>query len=156
MARFARMMICVAVLAGPEGHRLLPACGQDLDAQFGYQGGWLPLARPLAQRAARLAEAVIASLPRGSGYLGIDLVLGDDPGGADDVVIEVNPRLTTSYVGLRAATSDNLSAAMLELAEGRSACLSFDADEVHFRADGKIEPRRPAATSDENYGLAGH
>ena len=36
-------------------------------------------------------------------------MLGDDPAGADDVVIEINPRLTTSYLGLRRLARDNLA-----------------------------------------------
>jgi predicted ATP-grasp superfamily ATP-dependent carboligase len=40
--------------------------------------------------------------------------LAADPRGSEDALIEVNPRLTTSYVGLRRAVACNLAAAMLE------------------------------------------
>jgi predicted ATP-grasp superfamily ATP-dependent carboligase len=42
-------------------------------------------------------------LPQPLGYLGVDLILGEDGNGAVDCVVEINPRLTTSYVGLQAA-----------------------------------------------------
>jgi predicted ATP-grasp superfamily ATP-dependent carboligase len=65
----------------------------------------------------------VATLPTPLGYLGVDLVLGDDPSGADDRVIEINPRLTTSYVGLRAAALCNLAEAMLLTACAMSGAL---------------------------------
>ena len=57
--------------------------------------------------------------------MGVDLVLGRDPTGAEDFVIEVNPRLTTSYVGLRAAAKTNLAEAMLRVAEGDTTPVEF-------------------------------
>jgi predicted ATP-grasp superfamily ATP-dependent carboligase len=48
------------------------------------------------------------------GYVGIDMVLTD----RDAVVIEVNPRVTTSYVGLRKVLRPNPAALMLEAARG--------------------------------------
>jgi predicted ATP-grasp superfamily ATP-dependent carboligase len=56
------------------------------------------------------------------------------------VVIEINPRLTTSYVGLRAAASPgvNLAAAILAVCEGRTPQLSFEPVELQFDPDGII------------------
>jgi predicted ATP-grasp superfamily ATP-dependent carboligase len=71
------------------------------------------------------------------GYIGVDLVLGADPDGQDDHVIEINPRLTTSYVGLRALSRNNLAAAMLVVAEGREPALSWHDGVVEFSADGR-------------------
>ena len=84
--------------------------------------------------------AAIEALPEPTGYLGIDLVLGPDPGGADDVVIEINPRLTTSYVGLRAAAAEgvNLAAAMLDVRLGRRPWLSFQPVGLQFDPDGRV------------------
>jgi len=89
------------------------------------------------RRAWRLAERVVASLPETQGYIGMDLVLAADPGGSEDALIEVNPRLTTSYVGLRRAVGCNLAAAMLEgLTHGspryrdRQCRVQFDAEGV--------------------------
>ncbi len=62
-----------------------------------------------------------------------------DATGGDDVVIEINPRLTTSYVGLRAATRDNLAAAMLNVAEGRTPELMFAIERLEFTSDGKVQ-----------------
>jgi predicted ATP-grasp superfamily ATP-dependent carboligase len=113
--------VSVATLCGPRGNLSLAPCRQRLsdDGRFTYLGGSTPLPPALADRAAALASRAVATLAGVVGYLGVDLVLGPDQSGADDRVIEINPRLTTSYVGLRAAYDGNLAAAMLDLAEGR-------------------------------------
>ena len=100
----------------------------------------LPLEPALARRANELAARAVAALPNplGLGYVGFDLVLGDAPNGQDDVVIEINPRLTTSYVGLRALARENLAAAMLDAACGRAPRLSFADRQLEFDSDGTI------------------
>ena len=133
----------VAFLLGPGATVAMSPCLQRLsdDGRFEYLGGVVPLAESLARRATRLATAAVRALPPACGYLGVDLVLGDDPGGREDVVIEVNPRLTTSYVGLRAAARTNLAAAMLQVAQGRTIKLSFRTERIEFDADGSIRDR---------------
>lgn len=132
----------VAVLAGPAGHMILPPCRQLLsdDGTFTYLGGSCPLPPCQSMRAEQIANRVIEALPGAQGYLGIDLVLGHEESGADDVVVEVNPRLTTSYVGLRALVRENLAGAWLALVEGVMPELSFRTDPVEFAADGRIGP----------------
>ena len=53
----------------------------------------------------RAAAATLGALPGLRGHVGVDLVVAPDR----CVVIEVNPRLTTSYVGLRRALRANLA-----------------------------------------------
>ncbi|MBI3468297.1 MAG: ATP-grasp domain-containing protein [Planctomycetes bacterium] len=143
--------VSVAAMCGPEGCFTLPPCRQHLsgDGRFEYLGGSLPLAQgvitdgaeSLSQRAERLARTALAALPPPFGYVGLDLVLGPASDGTQDFVIEVNPRLTTSYVGLRAAAQSNLAEAMLGIAEGRGAHLAFRRSAVEFTADGTVHTR---------------
>ncbi len=130
----------VAVLCGPCEAVALPACSQRVskDGRFRYLGGHGPLTKALSQRAQRLGLAAVEALPPAVGHVGVDLVLGDDINGRDDVVIEVNPRLTTSYVGLRAMCRTNLAAAMMAVARGDAAELSFSEQTVEFDADGQV------------------
>lgn len=130
----------VAVLCGPCETVALPACSQRIsqDGRFRYLGGHVPLEGGLSQRAQRLGLAAVETLPSAIGYVGVDLVLGDNPDGKDDVVVEVNPRLTTSYVGLRALCRTNLAAAMMAIARGDAAKLSFSEQSVEFDADGQV------------------
>lgn len=46
------------------------------------------------------------------------MILGRREDGGDDRVLEVNPRLTTSFVGLRRWTDRNLLMALLAVADG--------------------------------------
>jgi len=62
-------------------------------------------------RFARLGEEAAAAIPGLWGYIGVDLILGKD----GPVVLEVNPRLTTSYVGLGPALGINPAALVLGL-----------------------------------------
>ena len=130
----------VGVMCGPGGRVALPACAQHLagDGSFAYRGGCTPLPPPLDERARRLALSALAALPPACGYVGVDLVLGADPAGHDDRVIEVNPRLTTSYLGLRKAVSENLAGGMLQLARGQPWAWSGRASAVQFTADGHV------------------
>jgi tyramine---L-glutamate ligase len=50
-----------------------------------------------------LANKIAATLPDLAGYVGFDVIVND----GEIVVVEINPRLTTSYVGLREATGAN-------------------------------------------------
>jgi predicted ATP-grasp superfamily ATP-dependent carboligase len=137
----------VAVLYGTGGRRcFLPACAQRLstDGRFAYLGGGHPLSPPLAERARQLVERAAAALPQSLGYVGFDLVLGEAADGSDDAIIEVNARLTTSYVGLRAACRQNLAAAMLALADPAAdspPSLLFRKKPLEFDSVGNV--RRP-------------
>jgi predicted ATP-grasp superfamily ATP-dependent carboligase len=127
----------VAFLCGPGVTAPLLPATQDLsaDGRFRYLGGVLPLPPPIAERAVRLAAAALATVPGLRGYVGVDLVLAETAAG--DAVIEINPRLTTSYVGLRAASAVNLAGAMLAAAGGTMPDLSWRAGTVRFSPDGR-------------------
>lgn len=130
----------VAVLSGPAGLLPLAPCRQLLssDGRLRYLGGSLPLSPGLAKRATELALAAIRALPSCTGFAGVDLVLGGDPEGHEDAVIEVNPRLTTSYVGLRAVAEQNLAEQMLRVARGATAELSYKSRSVEFDTLGTV------------------
>jgi predicted ATP-grasp superfamily ATP-dependent carboligase len=130
----------VAALCGPAGRVLLPPCWQTLsdDGKFTYRGGALIREPALAARARALAARVLDAMPPAHGYVGVDLVLGDALDGARDVAIEVNPRLTTSYVGLRAALRHNLADALVRVAQGHAVELPPYDPGVEFTAAGVV------------------
>lgn len=130
----------IAVLTGPDLQVCLPALWQRLGGRSGFEylGGAGPLAAPLQQRAEALARSALNALPPTRGYVGIDMILGDDPRGRRDVLIEINPRLTTSYVGLRALCRQNLAQAMWAILGGRRCDLSFHSGWLEFNSSGTI------------------
>jgi predicted ATP-grasp superfamily ATP-dependent carboligase len=101
-----------------DGEAWLLACNrQHVVVEGGrllYVGGEVAALEALRPTLAPVAARVAAALPGLWGYVGIDLVITQ--GGP--VVLEVNPRLTTSYVGLKAALGTNPAAMVLALAEG--------------------------------------
>lgn len=101
--------VSVSVLCGRQKNQLLPPTQQIFDAHpFGnYVSAQFPLPADLAERASHLATVAIESLPSTRGYVGIDMVLAED-GANGDCVVDVNPRLTMSYLKLREICGFNL------------------------------------------------
>lgn len=134
------MAASAVVVCGPERRVGLEPCRQRIsdDGRLRYLGGELPLTAGLAERARDLADKAVAALPPTIGYVGVDLVLGREPDGGDDVVIEVNPRLTTSYVGLRAAARTNLAEAMWRIANGESIAVEYGGRAIEFDSTGNV------------------
>lgn len=130
----------VALLRGEAGIFPLPACSQRIkdDGRFEYLGGTIPLAEDFAARARKLALAAAAAMPDWTGYVGFDLVLGAGSDGSDDFVIEVNPRLTTSYIGLRAIAEKNLAQAMIDVVAGHTPQLAFRNEAMEFDTAGNV------------------
>ncbi len=130
----------VAVLVGATEQRALAPCSQRLsaDGDFQYAGGETPLPPALAARATDLALRAVATVPGLLGYVGVDLVLGANA--AADRVIEINPRLTTSYVGLRRLADFNIAEMMLRAVRGEPLpVLVWRQERVLFSADGTVE-----------------
>jgi hypothetical protein len=117
----AASVLCVA---GPRGVVALCPARQRLsrDGSFRYLGGRLPVGDTagdeLSERAARLARRAVEAIPEPLGFHGVDLLLGR-AGAEGDKVVEINPRLATSYCGLRRFTRANLGQVLLDVADGR-------------------------------------
>ena len=79
------------------------------DQSSSYEGGIVPFDHPLKNFALALAEKVVESFPGLRGYVGVDIVLAGDRA----FVLDVNPRLTTSYVGLRKVANFNIAEALI-------------------------------------------
>ena len=98
-----------AVADGDSGSiEVFPIGEQKLsdDGRFQYQGGRIPARLDSATLATELRELISAtcnSIPGLSGYIGFDLLLPRQS--ANPVIVEANPRLTTSYLGYRRSRS---------------------------------------------------
>ncbi|MCS7095878.1 MAG: ATP-grasp domain-containing protein [Nitrososphaerota archaeon] len=75
-----------------------------------YEGGLVPLEHPLKNMAFRAAEKAVGVFNGLRGYVGVDLVLTRDK----VYLMEVNPRLTTSYIGLRRVVGYNPAQAIID------------------------------------------
>ncbi|OYX67881.1 MAG: hypothetical protein B7Y95_21945 [Rhizobiales bacterium 32-66-11] len=109
----------LTVLCRPDGVTLLTANLQEIAEEeiaenegrlslTGLTVGCLP---DTDGKFAALARAVVAAIPGLSGIIGMDLILTEE----GPVVVEVNPRITTSYAGLHASLGINPAAFLPEL-----------------------------------------
>jgi len=80
------------------------------DEESGYYGGAVPFDHSLLKDALRAAERAVEGIGGLKGYVGVDIILADE----DPVVLEVNPRLTVSYVGLRRVANFNPAEAIID------------------------------------------
>jgi predicted ATP-grasp superfamily ATP-dependent carboligase len=80
------------------------------DSVSTYDGGIVPFDSPQKDAAFSAAKRVGEAFHGLRGYVGVDLVLSEE----EPVVIELNPRLTTSYVGLRRVAGFNPAQAIVE------------------------------------------
>lgn len=84
-----------------------PVAEQHLDSRtFEYRGGRIPAANVDLGAVDKLIEAARLALPGLRGYIGFDLLQLPD---GKLLLVEVNPRLTTSYVGYRALADESLA-----------------------------------------------
>lgn len=113
-------------------------------SRLAYAGGMTPWRHPQARRAIAIAVEAVAVLgsaaPGWRGHVGIDLVFGTD----GPRIIEINPRLTTSYIGIRRVARRNLAGLILDAAIGRPLPAALPlAGTAEFTPDGavRVAPR---------------
>ena len=99
------------VAALPPGRQMI-AHTNGSPARLCYRGGSIPIEAERAARATAIARLALSAIAGLGGFVGVDVVLGRKA--EDDRVIEINPRLTLSYTGLRRRCRTNLAAALLD------------------------------------------
>lgn len=87
-------------------------------------------------RFTRLGERIAAAVPGLWGYVGVDLVLARE----GPVVLEINPRLTTSYCGLRTALGLNPAALVLGLLHAADRSVELAGSGPGATAEIRLEP----------------
>jgi predicted ATP-grasp superfamily ATP-dependent carboligase len=74
-----------------------------------YEGGSVSFDHPIKQVAFAVAERVVGCFEGLRGYVGVDFILAKDK----VFVVDVNPRLTTSYAGLSRVANFNVAEAIV-------------------------------------------
>ena len=94
--------VSVSILCGARDSQILAPTIQVFDKEpFGhYIRAETNVAPDISLRAIQLATKAVNALPKTRGYIGLDMVISDQSS-EHDVLIEVNPRLTMSYLQLR-------------------------------------------------------
>lgn len=84
----------------------------DESGTFRYRGSRVNALYAMHQALEVLAQRIALAMPGLAGYVGVDFVL--TPRG-DFCVLDINPRLTTSYAGLHRATGVNPAVAIVDM-----------------------------------------
>lgn len=116
---------------------VLPTAFQDIEetsiaelpgaTQLHYRGGFAPIG--FDDRIKRLVHELWRNVEPFDGWFGVDVILADD---GDDAIVDVNPRLTTSYLGY----SKLLPGTAARLLVGRET--DSDLERVRGPFDGRI------------------
>ena len=138
-------------LVGPDGRAHLIAVGRQVvavepDGQVTYRGGVVPI--PLTEGDLAPVRRAVESVPGLLGFVGVDFIQSEPTGAVE--VIEINPRLTTSIVGLvQLAPPGMIARAWLDLVfSARNPDDDPDfrairsAPSVRFGADGSLDLAR--------------
>jgi predicted ATP-grasp superfamily ATP-dependent carboligase len=134
--------VSVSVISNGEESLPISLNKQDVslgtpDSASSYNGGIVPFDSSLKRKAFELAKRVVESLRGAKGYVGVDLILGE----AEAFVVEVNPRLTTSYMGMRKIAQFDPAEAMLNSAlEGK---LPHNHGSVGYACFSKVKAPKP-------------
>lgn len=130
--------VSLAMLISPAGHMtpLLP-CKQHIsrDGHFSYEGGSILNDSVVGKRLIELATLCIQGIPGLQGYVGLDAMVTDN----EIFVVEINPRLTTSYLGLRALSKENLVSCLIKAVTTNSKVpLSWFPGELAWSSTGRL------------------
>ncbi|WP_437186860.1 ATP-grasp domain-containing protein [Planctomicrobium sp. SH668] len=79
---------------------------------FAYLGGQIPFGEVSPCQFSEMADKLAGAVPGLHGYIGMDFLVPDCA--SAPVLVEVNPRLTTSYVGYRKLASEPLTLWILD------------------------------------------
>jgi len=99
-----------------QGECVLICCNQQhislIDKQFQLDACTVNINQEKTADYQALCSKIALAIPDLWGYIGIDLI---EPDQSKPLVLEINPRLTSSYVGIKAATGLNVAEYVLAL-----------------------------------------
>ena len=131
----------IGLIGGGPHHNavmLKPALQQirEHGGHLNYLGGEIPCHDSIAQLIEEFAPRLVRALGSFHGYIGIDLIV-DNSCEIPVRVVEINPRLCTSYVGYRRLADENLMARMLLRSTEQP--VKWKAGRVVFDINGNLE-----------------
>ena len=100
--------------------------------RFHYRGGETPFDHPRAEEILGVARKAVTVLGC-QGYAGVDLVVADRP-----YVVDVNPRITTSVIGIAAVMEEEIARVLVDAAHGTGPEAVHLRGKVRFTKDGQV------------------
>ena len=77
----------------------------------------------------KLANKIAAAIPDLNGYVGVDVVIYEQDDFKKIFVVEINPRITTSYIALRDSIDCNPAKLILDFVYDNTSSLAFNLPE---------------------------
>jgi predicted ATP-grasp superfamily ATP-dependent carboligase len=114
-----------------------------------YYGGAVPYNHPLEKESMNVAEKAVEAMKGLKGYVGVDMVLTD----REPVVMEINPRLTVSYVGLQSVVNFNAAQAIINATIERK--LPKNVQKTRYAFFSKVAVPKDSQKIMETYNLKG-
>jgi predicted ATP-grasp superfamily ATP-dependent carboligase len=105
----------------------------DSQGRFNYLGGETPVLHERQEDIVSTAASAVTVLGC-QGYTGIDIVLADRP-----YVVDVNPRITTSIVGITACMEEEIADVLVKASRGEGPSAVHLSGKVRFDTTGKVE-----------------
>jgi predicted ATP-grasp superfamily ATP-dependent carboligase len=105
----------------------------DSQGRFHYLGGETPVRHERQEEIVRIAASAVTVLGC-QGYTGVDIVLGDQP-----YVVDVNPRMTTSIVGIAACMEEEIADVLVKASRGEGPSKVHLSGRVRFDTKGFVE-----------------
>ena len=102
-----------------------------------YSGGVVPLDNELKKNSLRDAKHLVEAFNGLKGYIGVDIILTNE----EVVIMEVNPRLTTSYIGLRKIVNFNIAEAITKATIQRSLPKNIEKKGYSFFSKVQVPPK---------------
>jgi len=105
----------------------------DDEGRFHYLGGETPVSHPRYDEIVSTAVQALTVLGC-QGYTGVDIVLADRP-----YVVDVNPRITTSIVGIAACMEEEIADILVAASKGGGPSAVHLTGSVRFDSHGRVE-----------------
>jgi len=102
------------------------------DGTFHYRGGETPVSHPRSDEIIQTATRAVEVLGC-QGYCGVDVVVSDRV-----YVVDVNPRITTSLVGIAACMREEIAEILVAASKGSAPEEVHMSGKVRFDKDGKV------------------
>ncbi len=102
------------------------------DDTFSYEGGETPIHPPWEGEAVDMAVRAVQVLGC-QGYVGVDLVMAEEP-----YVVDVNPRITTSLIGIVAVMEEEIADLLIRASHGDVPDSVHHHGRVRFSSNGRV------------------
>lgn len=130
----AGTLVSVAFILGANDLIVFPPNRQLVsEKSLSFVGSSTELSSEHQSRSVAIAERAVTAIGTAHGFVAVDLILGDSLTGNKDYILEINPRLVTSYLLLRSITMPNVAGLWVDVMEGDETPYQFAQLPFQFR-----------------------